>query len=57
MSETSTNWTDTSINSTNYSDTSINSTNWDDDATSRGILLLETGDYLLMEDGSNIALQ
>jgi hypothetical protein len=53
----STNWSDTTTNSTNWSDATTNATNWENDDESAGIILLESGDYVLTENSEYLRLE
>jgi len=57
VTKNSTNWSGVSKNSTNYSGITKNPTHFRKFGTSAGVILLQTGDTLLYQNGEDSALQ
>ncbi len=53
----STAWTKETINSTDWTKQTINPTNWSIGQIPTAFLLLQTGDYILQQDGGFIGLE
>jgi len=57
VSKSSTDWSGVSMQSTNYTPVSVQSTNWSIGDKSKGNLLLQGGDNVLLESSVNLALE